>query len=116
MLAEGAPIRHRDRFRSFDEKKERRASIDVGSIRRSFGDNHVITWLVRQSSVVRFKSPCALMHEVRFVSIRIPYEVDHRRSVDRQVETRILALHNENRSSSNGWRHLHRKLGTGKRS
>ena len=82
MLTEWSAIRHRDRLPSFNDEKERRTGIDVGSIGRSFGDYHVIAWLVGQSSVVRFKSPCALMHEVRFVSIRIPYEVDHRRSVD----------------------------------
>ena len=78
----------------------------MGSIRRSFWDHHVIARLIRQSSVIRFESPCALMHEICFVPIRVTDEMDHRRSVDREVETRVLALHHENLASSTGWRQL----------
>src|ERR1041385_2769920 len=93
MLAERSAVRHHNLFWSFDDEKKSRPCIDVNSIGSPFGDHDIIALLIRQSPVVRLKSPRALMDEIDLVSISVTDEMGHALWRGRQVEAHILTLH-----------------------
>src|SRR5512138_2909714 len=95
MLAERSAIRYHNLFWSFGDEEKSRPCINVNSIGGPFGDHDIIALLIRQSSVIRLKSPRALMDEIHLVAICVTNEMGHGICRGRQVEADILTLHNQ---------------------
>ena len=90
-MAEETAVRDFDRFRAFNDEKERRRGSHDGPIRRALGNDHVVARLIVQDTIVCVEPAGPAVDEVHFVTVRIAQDVGHGLGAPREVRTDVGA-------------------------
>src|SRR5918992_3183385 len=89
-----ATLRDAELSRSLDDEKEVVVGFRNDAMSRTFGEDDVVTLLVRQRSVIGFDSARSSMNEVADVAVRVAEKVRHggRSAAHKQADV-VVARH-----------------------